>query len=1332
MSTTAPHRRNEPASRDEVLRDDSAEVEWQFSETFRTALKPLASLKLTVVLFALAIFIVLAGTLAQVNQDIWEVINVYFRVNPADVFIGSFPWINLNAFFVWVDFQLFAPPSFFPSKPDLPSWFGIPFPKGWLIGAVMMLNLFAAHLVRFKVQTSGRRLWSGVGIIALGVLVTTLVVMSGSNPDGFQEEALISWGVLWAMLQLGLLAVAAGSIYGLFSAGPGQSGIRWLMGVIALTVGGTLLWTIIQGPGGRLDDAYMRIMYQLVKATIAGLVLLAGCVLVFKKRAGIVLLHGGVGLMMVSEVLVGVQAEEAQLRIEEGRTSNFVEDIREVELAFVRNGEGDEQTHTVIPGRMLREGESISSDELPVDVKVLQYHPNASLVRRLPGQADDSNPATQGIGLRESVRPLKPSTGTESEVDFAAAYVQLSDPDTGDDLGTWLVGLQLDLFNLGRDRQTIEVGGESYDINLRFKRIYKPYQVTLLDVKKEDYIGTTTPRDYSSYVHLVDDRHGIDRDNVRIWMNNPLRYAGETFYQSSYTPAGGVPGSTREWTTLQVVKNTGWMIPYVACMIVLVGMLAQFGQTLIRFLQRLARGNAPVAAAAPGAAGTADFTDETDLPRRRDSRPLPQPALTSTAPAAGARPVRGHGLPNIVEVAVAAALVLCVGALFLYLAQMPKYDKGEMDLTAFGQILVVSEGRPKPIDTVARNSLLILSNRQALRGRMDERTLQANWKEIEAGIRKEWPEVQAADLAEFDGQLSDLAAIESLIEERSEETREQVRNKLYALTSESQPAVKWLLDVASESEVARHHRIFRIENLELIETLGLERRDGFKYSIDDFSEGLPRYFEHLADAEAVAKENDENLTFYQRKVLEFRTKLQTYRKLQAAFALPELPPFPTVEQVQTNPEQAKAQLGQFMMAAGSAKQDIMASGVPLMIPLKSGADDEAAGPNGRWIPFSIALLNAYINSTIGMEFEKDDPREMTVAFNEILTTYHAGQASQFDDAVAEFSQQVQSQAPASINLRAIRFESFFNHFEPFFYSSMFYVVAFVLTCLSWLVWTRGLNWSAFALIALVFAVHTFAIIGRIYISGRPPVTNLYSSAVFIGWACVVAGLIIEVVYRLGVGNVIASVAGFITLGIAHLLAGDGDTFTVLQAVLDTQFWLATHVVCITLGYAATYVAGLLAVVYILRGLATPTLLPDVGKALARMTYGALCFALFFSFVGTVLGGLWADDSWGRFWGWDPKENGALMIVLWNALVLHARWDGMVKDRGMAVLAVLGNICVSWSWFGVNELGVGLHSYGFTEGVLFTLGMFSLSQVLIALAGCLPKTLWWSHQRHAAA
>jgi ABC-type transport system involved in cytochrome c biogenesis permease subunit len=133
-----------------------------------------------------------------------------------------------------------------------------------------------------------------------------------------------------------------------------------------------------------------------------------------------------------------------------------------------------------------------------------------------------------------------------------------------------------------------------------------------------------------------------------------------------------------------------------------------------------------------------------------------------------------------------------------------------------------------------------------------------------------------------------------------------------------------------------------------------------------------------------------------------------------------------------------------------------------------------------------------------------------------------------------------------------------------------------------------------------------------------------------------------------------------------------------------------------------------------------------------MIYGVLCFAIFFSFVGTVLGGLWADDSWGRFWGWDPKENGALIIVLWNALILHARWGGVVRTRGLICLAVFGNIVTSWSWFGTNMLGIGLHSYGFTDAAFKWLILFISTQVFIIFLGLAPQKLWRSFRTRIAA
>jgi len=183
----------------------------------------------------------------------------------------------------------------------------------------------------------------------------------------------------------------------------------------------------------------------------------------------------------------------------------------------------------------------------------------------------------------------------------------------------------------------------------------------------------------------------------------------------------------------------------------------------------------------------------------------------------------------------------------------------------------------------------------------------------------------------------------------------------------------------------------------------------------------------------------------------------------------------------------------------------------------------------------------------------------------------------------------------------------------------------------------------------------------------------------------------------------------------------------MRAVLDSNFWLATHVVTIAIGYGATFLAGFLAIIYILRGVLTASLDRSTADALGRMVYGVICFATLFNLTGTVLGGIWADQSWGRFWGWDPKENGALIIVLWNSLILHARWGGMVRQRGLMNLAVFGNVVTAWSWFGVNMLGVGLHSYGFTDSAAFWLIVFGLSQIAVMMIGALPLETWRSRR-----
>ena len=340
-----------------------------------------------------------------------------------------------------------------------------------------------------------------------------------------------------------------------------------------------------------------------------------------------------------------------------------------------------------------------------------------------------------------------------------------------------------------------------------------------------------------------------------------------------------------------------------------------------------------------------------------------------------------------------------------------------------------------------------------------------------------------------------------------------------------------------------------------------------------------------------------------------------------------------------------------------------------------------------------------------------------LAYARMGDAYRANNAAAFNSAVDSYQGWLSDNRSSFLTKSSA--EGLFNRLSPFITCMVIYVIAFLCAAISWLKIGPVLRISAFRVLMIGFALHSAGLITRMVLEGRPPVTNLYSSAIFIGWGAIVLSIGLELFYRNAIGTAVASVVGFATLLIAHHLSLSGDTLEMMRAVLDTNFWLATHVVVITLGYSATFLAGTIAIFYIILRLFRE-IPKETAISLRGMVYGVICFATLASFVGTVLGGIWADQSWGRFWGWDPKENGALLIVIWNAIILHARWGGMVKERGMMIMAVFGNVITSWSWFGTNMLGIGLHSYGFTDSGFIWLVAFVSSQLLIMALGCLPN------------
>ena len=611
------------------------------------------------------------------------------------------------------------------------------------------------------------------------------------------------------------------------------------------------------------------------------------------------------------------------------------------------------------------------------------------------------------------------------------------------------------------------------------------------------------------------------------------------------------------------------------------------------------------------------------------------------------------------------SITLLLAAWVLSTLRGPQNAADGLPVKEFGQLPVVKDGRHQPMDSMARNSLLILRKKQTV-----------NFEPWKGNFDK--PKIVSA--------------------------------------------TEWMMELMMDHAAADERPCFRIDNADVKNLLHVPmdageagKTDGKHYSWNQIAGHLDTL---KAETQRASQVKQELRNAYERSLLDLWEATNVYRSLKFAMG-------------PANAGDLKAGLAEFRSKLSASREAFQAQ--------MDGQPHDTAALEWAQAQLSTPLVvpahdgqKVWSNALQEVASLKEDapPHFSIAAYAEMTAAWKAKDMPAMTRAIAGYREKLTATGSYTKDLSKGKAEQLFNHVEPFYRGMVVSLLAFLFAVLVWVNPLR-FEWSrktAMGLMTLTFVLLTAGLIWRMVLEGRPPLTNLYSSALFIGWAAVGLGLLLELFWPSSIGIAVSSLLAFGTLIIAHFLSLDGDTMIMLRAVLDTNFWLATHVVIVTLGYAATYVAGIIGVIYVVRAVFTPHVTKEMQKGFSSMAFAIICFATLFSFVGTVLGGIWADQSWGRFWGWDPKENGALIIVLWNALILHARLGGLVRDRGLLVLSIGGNIVTSWSWFGTNMLGIGLHSYGFMDSAFYALlGFVGLNGILIIL-GCLPQQTWRSFNR----
>ncbi len=549
----------------------------------------------------------------------------------------------------------------------------------------------------------------------------------------------------------------------------------------------------------------------------------------------------------------------------------------------------------------------------------------------------------------------------------------------------------------------------------------------------------------------------------------------------------------------------------------------------------------------------------------------------------------------------------------------------------------------------------------------------------------------------------------------------------------------WMLDALFRPQLSIQQPTFRVDNSAALEAIGVKprgKRD--RYSYADLEAGREKLLELAKSYEATDAKKREPV---QNQIVDLALNLRSYESLLGYFGFARFGVTLVGSSSGATPDQ-RADISAVMRTSPQIRQQIQETrgqGKALEPRIQGLLEQVLDAAN--FSKFGLFILppadaknltwQSAGNAIMDVMSAATDESELAIADIKLMES--AARAIGKDEAtfrgeLTVLRDTLAKRAEERGEYKHIVQEAGYYQKNWFLYAMIFFLVGTLSALAMWGLGGTGLGtllaWTTLIPTLLGLGYCITAITTRCIIMERPPIGNLYDTTIFIATAVTLISLLVELMTRRRFALGIAPILGvlLVILGRRFELGDAKDHMDPLVAVLNSNFWLTIHVITITLGYSAGLLSAFLSCAYLLlRGLRLDGGDKELRRALTRAVYGMLCLTLFLALIGTVLGGIWANYSWGRFWGWDPKENGALLIVLWTLAILHARLGGFIKEWGLHFAAVFTAIVVTFSWWGVNFLGVGLHNYGFTAGK-DTLDYFYAFILLILAFGVIAMLL----------